>query len=53
MPRMRILSANEQELFDKPPLFNHRDRKRLFDLPKGLLDIADSLRTPSGQIGFF
>jgi TnpA family transposase len=53
MPRMRILTANEQELFDRPPLFNHCDRKRFFDLPKGLLDIADSLRTPSGQIGFF
>jgi hypothetical protein len=52
MPRMRILSANEQELFDKPPLFDHRDRKRFFDFPKGLLDIANSLRTPSGQIGF-
>jgi TnpA family transposase len=34
-------------------LFNYCDRKRFFDLPKGLLDIADSLRTPSGQIGFF
>ena len=52
MPRMRILTTNEQELFDRPPLFNHCDRKRFFDLPKGLLDIADSLRTPSGQIGF-
>ena len=53
MPRMRILTANEQELFDRPPLFNHCDRKRFFDLPKGLLDIADSLRTPSGQIDWF
>ena len=52
MARMRILTINEQEAFDKPPLFDHRDRKRFFDLPKGLLDIADSLRTPSGQIGF-
>jgi hypothetical protein len=49
---MRILTANEQELFDRPPLFNHCDRKRFFDLPKGLLDIADSLRTLSGQVGF-
>ena len=49
---MRILTANEQQAFDKPPLFDHRDRKKYFDLPKGLMDIAKSLRAPSGQIGF-
>ena len=37
MARMRILTANEQETFDKPPLFDHRDRKRFFDFPKSLL----------------
>lgn len=52
MPRMRILSANEQEVVDKPPLFDHLERKRFFGLPKGLMDIATTLRTPSGQIGF-
>jgi len=52
MPRMRILTTIEQELLDRPPSFDHCDRKRFFDLPKGLLDTADSLRTPSGQIGF-
>jgi len=49
---MRILTANEQQAFDKPPLFDHRDRKKYFDLPKRLMDIAKSLRTPGGQIGF-
>jgi len=49
---MRILTANEQQAFDKPPLFDHRDRKKYFDLPKGLMDIAKSLRAPGGQIGF-
>ena len=43
MARMRILTTNEQEAFDKPPLFDHRDRKRFFDLPKGLLDVANDL----------
>lgn len=50
---MHILTANEQQAFDKPPLFDHRDRKKYFDLPKRLMDSAKSLRTPGGQIGFF
>ena len=52
MPRMRILTANEQEAFDKPPLFDHRERKQFFNVPKALMDIAAALRTPSSQIGF-
>jgi hypothetical protein len=48
MARMRILTTNEQQAFDKPPLFDHRDRKKYFDLPKGLMDIAKSVRTPLG-----
>jgi TnpA family transposase len=49
---MRILSASEQETFDKPPLFDHKQRKQFFSFPKALLDIARRLRTPNGQIGF-
>ena len=52
MPRMRILTASEQEAFDKPPLLDHRERKQVFDLPKDLMDIAASLRTPGTRIGF-
>lgn len=52
MARMRVLTANEQEVFDKPPLFNHRERKQFFRLSKTLMDIVATLRTPSGQIGF-
>jgi len=52
MARMRILTANQQQAFDRPPLFDHRDRKKYFDLPKGLMEIAKNLRTPGGQIGF-
>ena len=52
MPRMLILTANEQELFDKLPLFDYRERKQFLSLPKGLMDIAATLRTPGGQIGF-
>lgn len=52
MARMRILTKNEREIFDQPPLFDHRARKQFFDLPKGLMDIAATLRTPGGKIGF-
>ena len=53
MPRMRILTANEQEAFDKPPVFNHRERKKFFELPKSLLMIAASMRNADHQIVFF
>lgn len=52
MPRMQILSSPEQEAFDAPPVFGFRERKRCFDLPKPLLDIATELRSPTSQIGF-
>lgn len=52
MPRMRILSEGEQEAFDKPPLFDHEQRKQFFFFPNALLEIARGLRTPTGQIGF-
>ena len=52
MARMRILTANEEELFDKPPLFDHRDRKKFFDFPKSLLAIATTMRNSDHQIGF-
>jgi hypothetical protein len=52
MARMRIPSSNEQDTFDKPPLFDHKERKQFLTLPKGLMDIAKGIRTPDGQIGF-
>lgn len=52
MPRMRILTASEQETFDRPPVFDHRERKQYFSLPKGLMDITTTLRSPISQIGF-
>ena len=52
MPRMRILSTNEQEAFDKPPAFDHRDRKKFLDFPKFLLTTAATMRNPDHQIGF-
>lgn len=52
MPRMQILTTQEQEDFDKPPLFDHIQRKQFFDLPQKLLNVARSLRNPVNQIGF-
>ena len=52
MPRMRILSTQEQEDFDRPPVFGYAERKQIFSLPKSLLDTAQTLRTPNSQIGF-
>jgi len=52
MARMRILTTSEQDAFDKPPLFDHKERKQFLTLPKGLMDIAKALRTPDNQMGF-
>ncbi|MBV1929874.1 MAG: Tn3 family transposase [Gammaproteobacteria bacterium] len=52
MPRMRILSTNEQGAFDRPPAFDHHDRKKFFDFPKSLLTTAATMRNPDHQIGF-
>lgn len=53
MLRMRILSSSGQEAFDKPPHFDHRERKQFFVLRMALEDRAATLRTQSNQIGFF
>ena len=52
MPRMRILSASEQESFDKPPLFDFRERKKFLEPSRALLDAARGMRDPHRQIGF-
>ncbi len=52
MPRMRILSPSEQEAFDKPPLFDHRERKKFFEFPKALLEAAQSMHSPDHRAGF-
>ncbi|MFV0475396.1 MAG: Tn3 family transposase [Pikeienuella sp.] len=49
---MRILTAPEQEAFDKPPRFDHHERKRAFEFPKALLDMAKSMRSRGHRIGF-
>lgn len=52
MPRMRILNKREQEAFDRPPVFDHAERKQMLSLPTSLLEIAKTMRTSSSRIGF-
>src|ERR1700730_15598295 len=52
MPRMKILNSVEREVFDFPPVFNSIERKRCFDFPTPLQDIATSLRTAGNQLVF-
>ena len=53
MPRMRILSATEQQLFDLPPKFDSVQRQQFFDFPIAQRTVADDFRNPSSRIGFF
>jgi TnpA family transposase len=52
MPRMKILNSMEREAFELPPLFNSAERKRYFDLPVALEQLAFGLRTPTNQLCF-
>ncbi len=52
MPRMRILTVQEQERFDHTPVFDYAQRKQFFNFPNMLIDRAKTLRTPSSQVGF-
>ena len=49
---MQILTTQEQYHFNKPPLFDHIQRKQFFDFSKKLLDIVYSLKNPINQVGF-
>ena len=52
MPRMKILNSIEQEAFELPPVLNSAERKRHFDFPVAILQIAGELRTPANQLCF-
>ena len=52
MPRMQILTPLEQKAFDAPPEFNSEERIKYFDVPAGLLHLAQQLRTPTNQVCF-
>lgn len=52
MPLLKILSNSEIAAFDSPPIFNHEDRKKFFNLPSGLKQFWRKLRTTKNQILF-
>jgi Domain of unknown function (DUF4158) len=52
MPRMKILNSIEQEAFELPPVLNSAERKRHFDFPVGVQQIAAELRTATNQLCF-
>jgi len=49
---MKILNTIEQEVFEKPPVFNSVQRKRFFDFPSEIQRIAAKLRTPTNRLCF-
>ena len=52
MPRMHILSPEEQKEFNTPPVFSSHDRKRYFSFSNALLDKAHSFRSLTNRISF-
>ena len=51
MPRLRILNATEREAYDKPPVLNAAERRRAFDLPASLRELAGAVADPAQRIG--
>ncbi len=52
MPLLKILSSSEITGFDSPPVFNHEERKKFFNLPSGLKSGWETLRTDENKILF-
>jgi hypothetical protein len=52
MARMQILNVSEKAAFDNPPIFDFRERKKFFEFPKPLLELANSLRNPVCHVYF-
>jgi len=52
MPKMNILTTPEQETFDSPPELNSIERKKHFDFPMRIRELADQLRTLTNKVCF-
>lgn len=53
MPRLTILTPQEQKIFDNPPNFSVETRARLFKLTSYEYEIIDSIIKPLNKIYFF
>ena len=52
MPRMKFLTDEECNQFDAPPTFSAAERKRFFNVTKGLNEILQTFKTPTNQVCF-
>ena len=52
MPVLQILNTLEEEIFESPPRFTSRERKKFFGLPASLQEWFHDLRTPTNQVCF-
>jgi hypothetical protein len=52
MPRQRLLTAAEQQAFDRPPLFTAVQRKNFFALSEALRSLVYTLQTPTNRVYF-
>src|SRR5260370_15905324 len=52
MPLLTILSEDEKQQFETPPLFTGEERKYFLTLPKWAEEIVRTLRTPASKVGF-
>ena len=52
MPRQRILSSDEQTLFDTPPELGAIDRKKYFFVSQALVEVLASFRSPVNRVCF-
>ena len=52
MPRQRILTPAEQQIFDSPPVLSALERRKSFFVSPALNELLASLRTPTNQVCF-
>lgn len=52
MPLLKILSNSEISVFDSPPIFDHKERKKFFGLPSGFKHSSGKLRTAENRVLF-
>ena len=51
MPRMQILTASEQKMFDATPVFSYAERDTFFQVSESLDAILTTLRSPTNRVG--
>src|ERR1700761_2946058 len=52
MSIVTILNAKEKQIFESPPVFGGKERKRCFTFPARVLKAAEELRTPTTKVCF-